>query len=386
MDVLPLPVAQAHLADVDPGSLTALVSDPEPSLAAILALACVCVLCSEAPAWATATSLLGSRPAAEATLALLGGLGRADVPNKARLMLATMLGARRLTSLSESKEAAMGPDLARLYRWIISVLSVEGMPLRKVPQPRSARRSAARFVTSLLEAAAGDGRSAEEGSAAAEEAEAGSLVRRGHGTSAVSGATGRSDAPGAAEAKRLQAAVTAMSGWGAFGRESISAIVVRASLRASAWRAKARVRRWQEMGVGKLLGGSPLGRARRGLLDLTGRDLDAFRTQKPPPRETLAVASALCSVLRESPSWKFCRRVLQQNSGLEFLCELSPGHVGEVALSEARDVLLTAGPGGAPVAEMVRLSPLRATKALHRWLLRLTDPDSKELREFRGVA
>jgi hypothetical protein len=174
-----------------------------------------------------------------------------------------------------------------------------------------------------------------------------------------------------------------MSSYGVYGRESISMVIVRAALRAAAWRAKARVRRWQELGVLRLLGGTPLGRARRGLLDLTSKEVDQFRKVKPPPREILAVASALCSVLQEKPSWKFCRRVLQQGSALEFLCELSPGHIGPAALGEAREVLLTAGPGGTPIAETVRTSELKATKALHRWLARLTDPESEELRAFK---
>ncbi|KAA0159109.1 hypothetical protein FNF28_05977 [Cafeteria roenbergensis] len=371
--IVSLEAARKELAAVSPEEFAALVRDPAPSLAAMLAVTCICVLAGERPTWACAQALL--RETSAATQTRLLSLRREDVPNKARHMMATMLAARRMTSLTPGKLEAMGPALGRIYGWITAILSVEGMSLARLPQPRSARRSADRFVAALLAAARDEGRSTDAGSGAADRETAASIVRRAGG-SAVSGMSGSAGGAAADDQARLLSAVNTISGWGSFGRESLALMAVRASLRASAWRAKARVRRWQELGVMRLLGGTSLGRARRGLLDLSGKDVDAFRNQKPfPPPEALAIASAMGLLLQEEGSWKFCRRLLRDQSVLEFLCELSPGNIQADALVKAREALMTGGPKGGPIAESVRACNLRATKALHRWLLRFTEPE-----------
>jgi hypothetical protein len=349
--VVDLDDARDALRALSDADLASLVKPGPRALATSVALAVSCVLCSRAPSFLSATILFAERP--RETIERLASLTREDVPNKARLLLATLLGARRLTTLTHKKEEAMGPTLTALFRWVVSVLSLPEMPLRKIPQPRSARRSAARFVSALLEAKASDAAAVSDADTAAA------------GLNKVVSDTQVSDT--------ASPALLVLSKYRLFGRESIAMMVLRAALRASAWRAKARVRRWKEQGVLGLLGRTPLGRARRGLLDLSTKEVEAFRAQKPPSRETAAIAAAVCAVLKEPPSWKFLRKILKQGSAMDFLCELDPTHIGETALRQAREFLLSGGPDKTPILPLVRASSLRTAKALYLWLMRLTD-------------
>lgn len=122
----------------------------------------------------------------------------------------------------------------------------------------------------------------------------------------------------------------------------------------------------------KLLDSSPLGMARRGLLDLTRGDLNDFRRQKPVPREAIVLAGAMCVLLQIKPSWKSVRKLLSEASIQEFLTELKPKHVEQENIRLARQLLSAE----AEMEALVRASKERATKILHRWIIAFTDPVS----------
>ena len=123
---------------------------------------------------------------------------------------------------------------------------------------------------------------------------------------------------------------------------SVTAAAFRASLRSCGWRAKARLRTWRAEGMMDVLrGDTRLGKARRGLLDLSADDIHAFIDQQTTQsQEVVAVAGAVCILLGVKPSWKYTKRVLDEPDTIDYFARLSLDDVPDDARALARGLLI----------------------------------------------
>jgi len=116
--------------------------------------------------------------------------------------------------------------------------------------------------------------------------------------------------------------------------------------------------------------GNQLREARMAIRALTPADLALFCDQSPAPQEAIAIAGALCILLRVKPNWRYMGKLLKEAGSRDFLATLKPYSLADEVVAVASRVLHAQR---AITAAQVAQSPLVATRALYTWLVVMTD-------------
>ncbi|CAE7520818.1 unnamed protein product [Symbiodinium sp. KB8] len=379
--------------------------------------ACVCVLFDKVPEWSSAQELMQK---GDDLLARMMNFRRADLSDRKRHYIATILGARRLLSMHYEKEYQTGTVLAKMLRWLVSLISDSRMRAQDIPLPRSARLSSVQYIDRVirerklerrrernelarerarsqhgassaslqhhaLQSVSEEGHSDDErskslaskGSAASMRSDGG--LRKAHSFLKLSGKSSRvldRDGPPPKFPHRVMGATVFALASNNKVVDRASTIASRAALRSAAWRARMRLKMWKREGLTKTLLSrrSPLGWVRRGLLDVDRADLNAFRRQEPVDTASSMVGSAMCLLLGQKASWRYVCDFVQEPEIIDFFTRMEPQDVDVRCLALARAVLVHQA-GTFNLGKAVEVSPFRFVHRFYFWVMVLTDPN-----------